>query len=436
MKDKKEIEEKIFLDPWGSVLIEDYTKLLAEFGIEPFTNVLDFVPNPHRFMRRNIIFGHRDYQRIAQAIREQMPFAVMSGFMPSGKAHFGNKMVMEEIIWHQKSGGDAYVGIADMEAHSVRGISWNTCKQLGIEEYVLNIIALGLEEGAIIYFQSRSRDVRDLAFELGIEANFSELKGIYGFSGETTISHMVSVIVQCADILMPQLGKYDGPKPVVVPVGPDQDPHLRLTRDLATRTRLFSIERKDSYIRVRSRRNPELLKPLASIFETAKVKIYEGHIDVYGIEPEKADVEIRKFELKHGGTGFILPSSTYHRFMSGLTGGKMSSSNPESYIAMNEKPDEGYKKIMRAKTGGRVTVEEQRKLGGVPESCSVYEMLLFHLVEDDKELAEIYSECRGGRRICGTCKKETAERLSIFLKNLAEGREEARERLKEYHIIM
>ncbi len=423
------------LDPWGSAQIEDYTRLLSQFGMQPFSEILGKVPQPHRLMRRNVIFGHRDYERIVNAMLKKEDFAVMSGFMPSGKAHFGNKMVMEEIIWHQHRGGMAFVAIADMEAHSVRGTPWEKCTETGIEEYILNIIALGLkEENSVIYFQSKSMAVRNLAFELGIESNLSELKGIYGFSGETSASHILSVLVQTADILHPELEEFGGPKPVIVPVGPDQDPHLRLTRDLAMRTRLFALEDRGSLIRIRSRKDPELLKPLSEHFEA--FKLYEGHLDVFNLTYSEVDEITREFEVENGGTGFILPSSTYHRFMTGLTGGKMSSSNPESYIALNEDPEEGYRKIMRAKTGGRVTEEEQKKLGGVPEDCSVYEMLLFHLIEDDSRVAEIYEECRGGRRLCGRCKKETAEILKEFLKDLAEKREAARENLKNYNIIM
>jgi tryptophanyl-tRNA synthetase len=138
--------------------------------------------------------------------------------------------------------------------------------------------------------------------------------------------------------------------------------------------------------------------------------------------------------VKHGDYGFLPPASTYHRFMTGLTGGKMSSSKPESHIALTEDPKEAAKKIMRAITGGRQSLSEQKKLGGEPEKCSVYEFLVFHLSEDDKELPEIYEECKTGKRMCGTCKKDVAERIQRFLTEFQQRREEARERLPEYGI--
>jgi len=45
-------------------------------------------------------------------------------------------------------------------------------------------------------------------------------------------------------------------------------------------------------------------------------------------------------ETDHGDFGFIPPASIYHRFMTGLTGGKMSSSRPESHISLTEEPKE------------------------------------------------------------------------------------------------
>ena len=46
-----------------------------------------------------------------------------------------------------------------------------------------------------------------------------------------------------------------------------------------------------------------------------------------------ADVsqKVREIELAHGGFGFFTPSSTYHIFMPGLTGGKMSSQYPRKH---------------------------------------------------------------------------------------------------------
>ncbi len=436
------------LDPWGAVHVDDYSKLFEEFGISSFDEILPQLRDPHPYMRRKIIFGHRNYDSVLRAMLQHRPFAVMSGFMPSGRAHFGHMMVMNEIIWHQQQGGDAFAAIADMEAHAVRGISWTRCRDLGINEYILSLIALGFQPTGHIYFQSENYKMRNLAFELGIETNFSEVSAIYGFSGETHISHMESVMAQSADILHPQLKEFGGPKPVVIPVGADQDPHIKLTRDLAYRMRKFLVELRGDYISIRGKAaSAELMQAAEALLRDGgygKVKRYEEHIDVTDIRDqeglctgallEEIDQRIIKLETEHDEYGFIPPASIYHRFMTGLTGGKMSSSKPESHIALTEDPREAAKKIMRAITGGRQSLAEQKKLGGEPEKCSIYEFLVFHLSEDDKELLELDSECRSGRRMCGTCKKDVAERIERFLCEHQKAREAARERLPEFGI--
>lgn len=421
------------LDPWGAVKIDNYSKLFDEFGISRFDELLAQIKNPHRYMRRHVIFGHRSYDSVLGAMLSGKPFAALSGFMPSGKAHLGHKMVMEEIIWHQQQGGDAFLAIADMEAHAVRGKSWTECRELGINEYILSAIALGLEPGAHIYFQSGFKPVKDLSFELGIKANISELSAIYGFSGQTNIAHMVSALTQSADILHPQLKEFGGPKPVVIPVGADQDPHIRLTRGLAYKANMFLVEgRGNGLISVRGKAaHKEALKEIS---KRTGGKLYEEHVDISKRTLEEVESVVREVELKYDGYAFIPPASTYHKFMTGLQGGKMSSSIPESYIALTDRPEDGAKKVMRAITGGRVTLEEQKKLGGEPDKCSVYELLLYHLLEDDNELLEVYKDCVGGTRVCGNCKKYTAELMRGFLKDHQEKRELARERLGEFGI--
>ncbi len=418
------------ITPWDVEGVVDYDRLIQEFGMRPFSEVLGEIPNPHKLMRRGVIFGHRDYWRIVEAMKSGDEWAVMSGFMPSGLPHFGHKMTMDEIIWHQRAGAKAFVAIADMEAHAVRGLSWKKTQKIGME-YIKSIVALGLEKDAVIYFQSKSEYVKDLAFELSAEVNFSELRAIYGFSGETQLAKMFITAIQAADILHPQLTKFGGPKPVVVPVGADQDPHLRLTRDLAARVSVFSFEPINGGLRIRSRKGSEYLQKLKDL--NFDMKFYEEHVDVYG-DVREIEKAVRELEIRLGGFAFIPPSSTYHKFTTGLTGGKMSSSKPESYISLLENPADAVKKIMRAFTGGRATAEEQRRLGGEPEKCVVFEMYTYHLIESDAELEEIRENCKSGRILCGQCKKYAAELLENFLKEHQELRNAVD--LSDYEIIV
>lgn len=418
------------ITPWEVEGIVDYRRLLEEFGITPFGEFLNSIPNPHRLMRRGVIFGHRDYWRIAEAMKKREEFAVMSGFMPSGAIHFGHKMTMDEIVWHQKNGAKAFVAIADMEAHLVRGLSYEKTKQIGME-YVKSIIALGLEEDALIYFQSKNDLVKDLAYELSAEVNLNEMRAIYGFTGDTPVSKAFVSLIQSADILQPQLKNFGGPKPVVVPVGADQDPHLRLTRDLASRINIFSFETIGNGLRVRSRKE-EMLEKLKELgFEFKK---FEGHVDIFG-DPQEIEKSLRELEIDLGGFGFVPPSSTYHKFTTGLGGGKMSSSKPESYISLLDSPEIAVKKLRNALTGGRATAEEQKRLGGEPEKCVVFEFYAYHLIESDAELKKLEEDCRSGKMLCGSCKRYASELLAEFLKEHREKRDEAEGRIGEFNIL-
>lgn len=117
--------------------------------------------------------------------------------------------------------------------------------------------------------------------------------------------------------------------------------------------------------------------------------------------------------------------------MQGLQGGKMSSSVPESFIGFCDTDKAVKKKIMGAVTGGRMTLEEQKKLGGEPEKCSVYLLNLFHMVDDDDELTEICRACKAGELMCGTCKKATYERVKEFLADFKERMDEAEHKVDE-----
>jgi len=422
------------ITPWEVEGVIDYDKLMKDFGIKPFGEIIDKIPNPNHLMRRGIIFGHRDYERIVDAMVNKEPWAVMSGFMPSGLPHFGHKMTMDEIVWHQGMGGKAFVCVADIEARFVRGLSVEKTNELGFL-YIKSIVSLGLKpENALIYFQSGSRYVKDLAIELASEVNFSELKAIYGFTHETSLVKMFIPTIQAGDILHPQLKDFGGFKPVVVPVGADQDPHLRLTRDLANRISVFSFERIENGVRIRSRKGRDYLKSVKDHIKDLgwEYKSYEEHIDVF----EKEDVvekKVREIEVELGGYAFIPPSSTYHKFTTGLRGGKMSSSKPESYISLFDKPKDGAKKVMKALTGGRATIEEQKRLGGEPDRCVVFELYAYHFA-DDRLLEEIRRDCESGNLICGKCKKLLAGIVEEFLRDFQERVENVD--LSEFEILI
>lgn len=358
------------LDPWSTAIPDDYSRVMEEFGIQPFEPLVSKIPDPIPLMRRKVVFGHRDFERVLKALVEGKPYAVMTGLMPSGKMHFGHKMVIDQLRWYQNRNAEIFLCVADLEAYSARGVSFQESKRLATEEYLANYEALGLDiEQCSVYFQSRNRSVQDLAFLLAKKVTFSTVRAIYGFEGETGLSAIYYPMIDVADILHPQLEEFGGPRPTVVPVGVDQDPHLRLARDLAAK-----------------------------------------------FQPE---------------FGFVLPSSTYHRLLPGLLGEKMSSSKPETAIFLTDDDRTVTKKLRNAFTGGKPTAEEQRKNGGNPDICRIYELYLYHLMPDDEELLEIREQCRSGKIICGECKQKAIDLVLEFLREHRDRYEDALPKAKK-----
>ncbi|MCK4717984.1 MAG: tryptophan--tRNA ligase [Thermoplasmata archaeon] len=433
------------IDPWSSTQYADYQRLREQFGIDEFT--AEGLPSPPTIFTNGVLFGHRGFGSISRAMKEGRPFCVLTGLAPSGRMHFGHKMVIDEVLYYQKLGADIFIAVADIEARSVRGLSLEACRRLAIDEYLLNYIAMGLkQEKCQVYFQSKRNSVKDLALLLSTKTNLSEMKAIYGFEDSTNMGHILTPLVQVGDILHVQLEEYGGPKPTIVPVGVDQDPHIRLTRKLAASHRLLNAQvTNDGKVGVFVKGDEDVealldeaeeairglgLKDFKKIPSYKALYINDASHDMVPM----IDETLVPVELARGGYAFYPPSSSYHRFITGLDGGKMSSSNPDNCIFLTDTPEEAAKKLKRAKTGGRQTVEEQREQGGVPSNCSIYEMLLYHLASD-KEIEEVHSSCTAGQRLCGQCKSMAVEKMNILLTELAEKREAAKEVVDDYVVI-
>ena len=351
---------KSHITPWEVLGDINYEKLAKEFGIKHMPE-LPKVFNEDLLFRRKIIFAHRDFERIADAVRNKKKFAMMTGLMPSGKFHFGHMLVAKQMVFYQNLGAKLYVAVADLEAYSTRQKSFEEMKETAVEQYLANYIALGLKPKNLdFYFQSeRSGDAKKsnayykLASNLSRYATFNEFRAIYG---DISPAKMSASLTQSADMLHPQLPEFEGkPIPTVVPVGIDQDPHIRITRDMSSRFKNYK---------------------------------------------------------------FMQLSSTYHLFFPSLKGeGKMSSSDESSYIALTDSPKEVEMKIKRyAFSGGKDTLEEHRKHGGNPDVDVSFQYLKFFFEPDDKKLQKIHDDYKSGKLLTSELKQILIEKINAFLK--------------------
>jgi len=448
------------IDPWSSEQSTDYARIVSQFGLSSVDP--GSLPNPGMLHRRGIVFGHRDLDVVVDCMSVGDPFGVLTGLMPSGRMHLGHSMVIEQVRWFQDQGADVTVAVADLEALATRGTSLEVGRDTALREYVLNYAALGLDpDKTNVYFQSTRPAVQRLGFTLGQRTNLSEFEAIYGFNGETNLAHVQAPLVQVGDIVHPQMDEYGGLRPIVVPVGVDQDPHLRLTRDITQKSNWFNVkQRKSGGLTVAlsvqdvnrsqlgvsesgkvdmSSRNSMMSNLESSIkslgFSDLKVNPKHGTIEIPGstsADKFRIRMKLLSTERKMGGMGLLPPCSTYHRFAVGMTGDKMSSSKPESTIFMDDDIEVMTKKVKRAISGGQPTVEEHRRLGGNVSKDVAFQYLQFFFEKDDNALQEVQNEYESGRLLAGEIKQLCIDSATEWLGELAEKRGQWEDRVDEF----
>ena len=362
--------------PWEVSGKVDYQRLMKEFGIK-LLGKLPEIFNENVLFRRKIVFAHRDFEKILECIKNKKPFVMMTGLMPSGKFHLGHMLLALQMVFYQKLGAKIYIAVADLEAYNARQKSLEELRKVAVDQYLLNYSALGLDlEKCDVYFQSersnnpeKSNAYYRLASNFSRYATFNEFRAVYG---DLTPGKMNASLLQAADMYHPQLTEFEGGSvPTFIPVGIDQDPHIRIARGMASRN-------KDHK--------------------------------------------------------FLPIASTYNLFLPGLKGGgKMSSSDENSFIAMTDNPREVEQKIRKyAFSGGRDTEEEHRKKGGNPDVDVSFQYLRMFFEPDDEKLRKIEEDYRSGKLLTGELKEYLIKKVNAFLREHQEKREKARKQAERF----
>lgn len=222
---------KPLIDPWDVREVKDYNKLMHDLGVDAFEQYAKRLKDAPLPIRRGLVLGHKDFSKILHAINNKQQFAILTGLMPSGNFHFGHMSVIQQVIYYQKFGAHIYLLSADLEAMLTRDISKEKTREITINEYLLNYLALGLSTRNLhFYFQTEGNaEYQNLSKLAAAKTTFNEVKAIYG---DISPAKLVSALTQAADILKPQ---QDGIPLTLTPVGFDQLPHANFTRDLAAR---------------------------------------------------------------------------------------------------------------------------------------------------------------------------------------------------------
>jgi tryptophanyl-tRNA synthetase len=359
--------------PWEVRGKIDYEKLIRDFGTQPLTpELLDrikkFTGTLHPQLERRIFFSHRDMDWILQRYEAGEKFVLYTGRGPSGPVHIGHLGPWIFTKYLQdKFGAKLYFQMTDDEKFLYHDEFSISEPQKWAYENSLDIIALGFDP-------KKTKIILDTK-------NIDSLYNLAIHVAKRMTYSTVRAVFGFQDST--NIGMLFYPAIQAVPAF------------------------LESYL---TGKNVPCLIPAA--------------IDQDPYWRVTRDVAPK--------LGYYKPAQIHCRFMPGLgRGGKMSASMPETSIFTVDPPSVAEKKIMGAFTGGRSTVEEQRRLGANPDICSVfaYEYFLFM---DQKEIEDLRYNCLAGNIMCGECKQSLAQRVKKFLVEHQEKREKAKDRYEEY----
>ena len=362
--------DEFIVTPWHAEGDIDYDKLIKKFGTQKITpELLEKIKNmtneDHFMLRRGIFFSHREMDRILENHEKGKKFFLYTGRGPSGHTHIGHLVPWVFAKWLQdKFDVNLYFQLTDDEKfYSKTNLTLEETNKFAYEN-ALDFIALGFnpEKTKIIINTKNIQTLYPIAAQVAKKINFSNTKATFGFTNETNIGMIFYTSLQSAPCFIED-------KPVLIPLGVDQDPHFRLTRDIAQKI---------------GKQKPALIHNI------------------------------------------MIPALTG-------PGGKMSASEEKGTIYTTDTPDVVKKKINKyAFSGGQPDIEQHRKLGGNPDIDVSYQYLRIFFEPDDNKLKKIYEDYKSGKLLSGELKAILIEKINEFLKTHQEKREKAKQQIEQF----
>jgi len=331
----------------------DYDRLLEQFGADPITDEQRArFPEPgHPLVRREVFYAQRELDRFLDAATAGEPHAIVTGRGPSGPMHVGHVLPFYFAKYLQERLGTlVYIPLSDDEKHLLKERSLAEIGEY-TRENLRDVLAVGFDPARtrIVVDTADADVVYPLAAALAKDVTQATVDATYGQPPNVGLSFYPAV--QAAHLLLPQL--VAGRHPTLVPIAIDQDPHVRLCRDIAAKRR-YAVDK---------------------------------------------------------------PGALLSKFLPSLDGpGKMSSSDDSSSISLADDRETVFETIRtHAYSGGQPSVEAHREEGGDPAVDVSYLLLYYFFERDDERVERIAREYREGELLSGELKELAAERVAGFL---------------------
>jgi len=362
--------DEFVVTPWHVEGDIDYDKLIKQFGTQEISNDLllklqKVTGEDHFMLRRGVFFSHRDLNLILENYEKGKDFFLYTGRGPSGHTHIGHLVPWVFAKWLQdKFNVNMYFQLTDDEKFFAKqDLSLDQTTNFAFEN-ALDFIALGFkpEKTKIIVNTKNIKTLYPIAAQVAKKINFSNTKAVFGFTNDTNVGMIFYTSLQSAPCFIED-------KQVLIPLGVDQDPHFRITRDIA----------------------PKINKIKPSLIHNIMIPSLLG------------------------------------------PGGKMSASDEKNTIYTTDSPEVVKKKINKyAFSGGQPDIDEHRKIGGNPDIDVSYQYLRIFFEPDDNKLKKIHDDYKSGKMLTGELKSILIEKINEFLSVHQQKREEARKNIDEY----
>jgi tryptophanyl-tRNA synthetase len=234
--------------PWEVSGDVDYEKLIRDFGTQPLTKrhaelVERLAGKRNHMLDRRIFFSHRDLDWFLSQCQRGKPVALYTGRGPSGPVHLGHLMpwfftkylhdAFKCPLYFQMTDDEKFLFNKPLSLADTYGWSLDNA---------LDVLAVGFDTSRTrIIIDTRSiAALYPLALEVSKRVTYSTAKAVFGFGDDASIGEVFFTSVQSAPAFLPSVearakkgAKGDEIVPVLIPHAIDQDPHFRVTRDVA-----------------------------------------------------------------------------------------------------------------------------------------------------------------------------------------------------------
>jgi tryptophanyl-tRNA synthetase len=216
-----------------SEILEDNEKLVVEFGAKRISEI-ENLPNFYTF-NKGLIYSHRDFDLFLKALDSGEECAIVSGVNASGTLHLGHKVVFDTNLFFQKEYGiRVFIPISDDESFVAGKVATQEESKENAVKLAKELLAFGFDPKRTFFIiDNIYTNIYNFAFKTSTKINYSEIKATYGYSPDQNIGLHFYPAVQAAHILLPH--EKLGIKNILVPIGPDEDAHFRIARDIAGR---------------------------------------------------------------------------------------------------------------------------------------------------------------------------------------------------------